>query len=217
MEQKNYTNVYIGLLTVLLSNAVVVYGVVSLNWSFFMVIYSYWFGEVISSVFDTIKLRTLKRRNEMPPFENEKQEKQGRFFFLFVYWVFIVAIVGFVTSSSNLYWENLSVIFFMDRVFNITILCVLLGELAIYWNAFFLSRNYDPKIIVAKSDMVNKKTMIMHLSIIFGTFAWFAMNSDKFFFHIDAGEYGNYAFMAVFVAIRLIGDLIGLKADFTRK
>jgi hypothetical protein len=217
MEEKNYNSFYTGLFMVLLSNGVVVYGVVSLNWSFFMVIYSYWFGEVISSAFDVVKLRTLKRRNELPYIENEKQEKQGRFFFLLVYWVFIVMIVGFITAPSNSFGENIRVIFFMNKIFNINILCVLLGEMAIYWSSFHARRNYDPKKVVAKNGMVNKKTLIMHISIIFGTFVWFAMNSDKFFFHIDAGEYGNYGFIMVFVVVRLIGDLAGLRAEFSGK
>lgn len=212
MINKNYTDVYIGLLFILLSNTLVVYGVVCLNWNFFTVIYAYWFGELISSVFDTIKISTLKHRNELPIFK-EKKEVNGRFFFLFLYWIFIVIIVGFITAPDKTYGDNIMVIFFLNKIFNINLLLVLLGELVLYLNVFFIVKKYNPETIVAQNSLLNKKTLILHMSIIFGTFSWFAMNTDKFFFHIDLGEYGNYGFMFVFVTIRIIGDLIGLKTS----
>jgi hypothetical protein len=215
MGKKNLTSIYIGLASILFSNAVVVYGVTSLNWNFFMVIYAYWFGEVISSLFDKIKVRTLKSRNELPA-RIEPEENVGRFFFLFIYWVFIVVIAGFVTAPEKTYIENILVILFLNKFFDISILFVLLGEFAMYWNSFFIEKNYNPQTIVANNSMMNKKTIIMHISIIFGAFAWFALNTDKFFFHIDAGEFGSYGFMIVFVVIRLVGDLMGLRSDFSK-
>ena len=213
MKQKSPANFYINLCTLLLGNAAVVYGVVALNWNFFMVVYAYWFGELISTVFDKIKVRTLKSRKELT---NIEITNNGRFFFLFIYWVFIVLIVGFVTAPSKIYGENFMVILFLNNFFNLSLLCVFLGELAQYVNAFFIAKNYDPATIISDNNTLNKKTIIMHVSIIFGTLAWFTMNTDKFFSHIDAGKYGNYGFMIVFVIIRLTGDLIGLRADYKK-
>ncbi len=212
MEDKYTKDKYISLLAILLSNAVIVYGVLYLNWNFFMVIYSYWFGELISTLFDKIKYRTLVNRKELP-----KGQEEGRLFFLFIYWVFIIVIVGFVTAPEKTYMENILVILFLNKVFNLNLLMVFLGELGIYLHNFILFKNYKPENVIAKNNMMNKKTLIMHLSIIAGTFIWFSMHGDKFFFHIDAGKYGDYGFMMVFVVIRLAGDLIMLKKEFSAK
>jgi hypothetical protein len=196
-----------------LSNAAVVYGVLELHWNFFMVVYSYWFGELISSIFDKIKFKTLQHRDESLVI-TESNEGGGRFFFLFLYWVFIVVIVGFLTAPDNMYFENFMVLLFRNVFFNISLLFLLLGELFIYVKIFYFNRNYDPKRVIAKNGIMNKKTMVMHLSIIFGTFAWFAMNSDKFFFRIDAGKYGSYSFIIVFIVVRLAGDLMSIRAEY---
>ena len=209
MEKKNNLAVYIELLKILLSNGVVVYGVLYLGWNFFMVLYSYWFNEFLSSIADKVRFNTLKTRNQLP-FIKDKKLADGRFFILFIYWVFIVVIVGFVTAPSKTYGENLLVIFFMNKTFNLNLLFILLGEIVLYLNVFFILKNYSPDTIVLKNSMMNKRTMIMHISIIFGTFAWFATNTDKFFFHLDVGEYGPYGFMFVFIIIRIVGDFVGL-------
>ncbi len=215
MEKKNSFEVYISLLKILLSNAVVVYGVVYLSWNFFMVIYSYWFGELISSIVDKVRYTTLKNRDQLP--KVDAKQADGRFFFLFLYWIFIVIIVGFIVAPSKTYGENILVIFFMNKFFNLNLLFVLLGELALYFNTFFVSKNYEASEIVVQNSMMNKRTLIMHISIIFGTFAWFATNTDKFFFHIDVGEYGPYGFMIVFIVIRVIGDMLGLYTATAKK
>ena len=213
MGKKAKPDIYISLLFILLSNAVIVYGVLSLNWNFFMVLYSYWFGELISSVFDTIKYRTLKKRNELLE-ADENKETTGRFFFLFVYWVFIVILVGFITAPDKTWGDNIFVILFLNKTFNFNLFLLLFGELGLFFKNFILSKNYNAKNIISENSLLNKKTMIMHVSIIIGAFIWFAMNTDKFFFHINAGKYGTYGFMMTFVAIKLTGDLIVVKKNF---
>ena len=212
LEKKEKPDFYISLLSILLSNGIIVYGVLSLNWNFFMVLYTYWFGELFSSMFDKIKYRVLKNRNELPQEINEAQG--GRFFFLFVYWVFIVILVGFVTAPDKTWGDNLLVIIFLNKTFNLNLVFLLLGELGLFLRNFFLLRNYKAEKIIQENGMMNKRTMTMHISIIAGAFIWFAMNMDKFFFHINAGKYGTYGFMIAFVAIKLIGDLIALKKSF---
>lgn len=215
MGKKINWEVYISLLKILLSNAVVVYGVLYYDWNFFMVIYSYWFGELISSIFDKIRLKTLKSRGELPITEN-KGQTDGRFFFLFLYWVFIVIIVGFIVAPSKLYGENILVIFFLNKTFNLNLLLILLGEFVLCFGVFYISKRYDAAEIIAKNRLMNKRTLIMHVSIIFGTFAWFATNTDKFFFHVDIGKYGPFGFMIVFIIIRIVGDLVGFSNDFKK-
>ncbi len=213
LEKKNNSEIYLGLLSVLAVNAIVVYGVLFLKWNFFMVIYSYWFAEFISSLFDKLKYRTLKKRNEIHA-AGVKKESEGRFLFLFVYWVFIVLIAGFIAAPENTFGENIMVVLFMNKAFNINLLCIVLGEFALYYQRFVLHRNYDPEVVARKNTLMNKRTMVMHISIIAGAFVWFAMHFEGFFIHINPGKYGDYAFMLVFVGIRVVGELIGINVLF---
>ena len=210
-DDKNNSEKYIALLSIFLGNAIVVYGVLYLNWNFFMVLYSYWFAEFISSVFARIKFKTLIKRKELAPGD---AETDGRFLFLFVYWVFIVVIAGFIAAPEKTYGENLLVIFFMNKAFNINLLFVLLGEFALYYQRFILSRDYIPHQVVKSNSMMNKRTMIMHISIILGAFAWFSMHGERFFIHFDPGQYGDYIFMLIFVAVRILGESISLWSVF---
>lgn len=212
-EKRNNSEKYIAVLSIFLGNAIVVYGVLYLNWNFFMVLYSYWFAEFISSVFSRIKYRTLIKRKELIYEENSK-ETDGRFLFLFVYWVFIVVIAGFIAAPEKTYGENLLVILFMNKAFNINLLFILLGEFALYYQSFVLSRDYDPHQVVKANSIVSKRTMIMHISIIVGAFAWFSMHGERFFIHINPGQYGDFIFMLIFVAVRVLGESISLWAVF---
>jgi hypothetical protein len=210
LEKTQKTDLYISLASILISNGIIVYGVLDLNWNFFMVLYTYWFGELFSSMFDKIKYRVLKSRNELPPpvIKEANESQGGRFFFLFIYWVFIVVLVGFVTAPDKSWGDNILVIIFFNKTFNLNLIFLLLGELGLFLRNFILLRNYDPHYVVSENGIMNKRTMIMHISIIAGAFIWFAMNTDKFFFHINAGKYGTYGFMMTFVLIKLIGDAI---------
>lgn len=212
-EKKNNSDKYIALLSILIGNAIVVYGVLYMNWNFFMVLYSYWFAEFISSVFAKIKYRTLMKRKEIMAQDSEN-DSSGRFLFLFVYWVFIIVLAGFVAAPENTYKENLLVIFFMNKAFNINLLFAVITEFVLYYHRFVLAKEYNPQEVLTANSMVNKRTMIMHISIIFGAFGWFAMHHERFFIHLDPGKYGDYVFMLIFVAVRVIGESISLRSIF---
>jgi hypothetical protein len=204
--RKGTTDLYIQMATILMANLVVVYGVFFLHWNFFMIIYSYWFAEFITSFFGYLKVRMLRQRGELP----REVAASDNFFFLFIYWVFIVVLVGFVIAPDKMYGENLKTLLFMNGAFNLSVLVILLGELGAFLQAFVLTRSYQVSDFVHRSKIMNKRMMVMHLSIIVGTFAWFAMYSDNFFFRIEGGQYAEYIFMLVFVAIRFVAELWSL-------
>lgn len=200
----------IRIISILLSNGIALYGVFYLNWNFFMILYSYWFSEIIASGFERLGYYTIKKRQELS-IKQDIPKNDGRFFFLGIYWVFIVIVAGFITAPAEDYGANIRVIFFLNSSFTINILLILIGEFMLYLNTFHINRKYDAMEIAQSLGTLNKRTLVMHLSIIFGTFAWFAMNTDKFFFKIDVGKYGEYGFMIVFIVIRVVGDLMGLR------
>lgn len=208
LAKKNNFDLLVRILSILLSNGMVVYGVLYLNWNFFMVIYSYWFAELVSSVFDKIKYRTLKKRNELSGLVLGK-ESDGKFLFLFVYWIFIVLIAGFLAAPENTIGENIVVLLFMKRAFNISLLIMIIGELLVYCQQFILSRHYTAEEVIKANSLTNKRTMIMHIAIIAGAFIWFAMHVDHFFIHINPGKYGDSIFMIIFVGIRIMGEVLG--------
>lgn len=210
VEKKNNVVLLVRLLSILVSNGIVVYGVVYLNWNFFMVIYSYWFAELVSSVFDRLKYRLLKKRNELAGLSLGK-ESDGKFLFLFVYWIFIVLIAGFLAAPENTIGETIMVLLFIKRSFNISLLIMILGQLLVYLQAFILKKHYTAEEVVKANSLTNKRTMTMHIAIIAGSLIWFTMHVDHFFIHINLGKYGDSIFLIVFVGIRIIGEMLEMK------
>ncbi len=156
------------------------------------------------------------KRGELLRSSGEKKP-EGRFLFLFVYWVFIVLIAGFILAPENTFGENLLVVLFMNKSFDITLFCMVAGELIVYYQQFMLSRNYQAEVVVRQNSMLNKRTMVMHISILLGAIAWFSMYAENFFIHIEPGKYGAYSFMLIFVGIKLVGELLGVVQSFQGK
>jgi hypothetical protein len=131
--------------------------------------------------------------------------------FLFVYWIFIVLIAGFLAAPENTIGENIVVLLFMKRAFNISLAVMILGELLVYCQQFVLNRHYTAAEVVMANTLTNKRTMTMHIAIIVGALLWFTMHVEHFFIHINPGQYGDYLFMMAFVGIRIIGEILGMK------
>lgn len=176
-----------------------------------MILYAYWFSEFGTTLAERIVLYRLKKRGVSIK-EEELKQGDGKLFFLFIYWVFIVVVAGFITAPESAYVENIRVLLFHNTSFNLNLLITGMATGYFYIHLLYLSKEHPNVDAVSKSyATMGKRTLVMHVSIILGTFVWFAMNKDSFFFNIDVGEYGAHGFMLVFVFIKLSGDLIGLK------
>ncbi len=209
-KKKNKFDRYIRLLTILMSIVLVTYGVYSMHWSFFMVVYSYWFAECIVSVFDRVKYYTVLRRKELSSVARGK-EQEGKFLFLFVYWVFIVFIVGFIAAPENTFGENMKVVFFMNKSFNSVLFCVLAGELTRYVHSFVLHRKYHPGVIEVLNNTLPVRTKFMQVSVLLSSFLWLMMYQDYFSLGWSPGGNGELVLLLVLVLIRAVGELIELR------
>jgi hypothetical protein len=195
-----------------MANTISIYGVVFEHWNFFMVIYLYWYAEVISTIFDLIKLKTARRQqgDKMKHYKESFDMRKTNFFFLGVYWVFIIVLLAVVMSTKEQWIDNFRVIFFMDLIFNINLFVIVTMQLRNYIYEFIIRKDYNMEALKAEVTMIGRRSMVLHISIIFGTFAWFASNSDKFFFKINLGPYSDYAFAGVFMIIKIISDIYSL-------
>ncbi len=67
---------------------------------------------------------------------------------------------------------------------------------------------YEKDMSQKHNQPFSTQMLVLHLSIILGTFLYFAANTDKFFFRIDLGEAGEFAFVIVFAAIQTIAEVM---------
>lgn len=58
-----------------------------------------------------------------------------------------------------------------------------------------------------QNQQFSTQMIVLHLSIIFGTFLYFAANTDKLPIQIDLGAAGQFAFVIVFAAIQTIAEV----------
>ncbi|HVD96612.1 MAG TPA: DUF6498-containing protein [Cytophagaceae bacterium] len=209
LENKKNVDRALTVLTVLLSNGIVVYGILFLHWSFFMVLYSYWFGELIVSIFERIAYQRVKKRKELTSSVGRK-ESEGRFFFLLVYWLFIVLVVGFIAASENKFGENLIVMSFRDRPFNISILVVFIGTALLYYRDFIRYNDYRPAAVAMANSLLNKRTVLMHIAVLSSAFLWFCTHVKHFFIYVPLGKQGDLVFLLLLAAVRLAGDVFWL-------
>ncbi|WP_154657149.1 hypothetical protein [Hugenholtzia roseola] len=244
---------YFDFLSSLLADFLMLYGVIKGQERFFSVLYLYWWREWLRTWYQLVLLYFWHKKQ---PFE-EKVWKELRtrvrspFFFLGIYWVFIVILVGFVLAfdgEERLY--NLQTLFFKNQIFNYSLLLIL-GGFLLNGLRFFYTKKEGAGFEIDENDLeeilesekenqlqhknhtnslpfalpqqntLSKEALTMHLSIILGTLAWFALNTDKFSWGIAIqkmlhhlidpaliAQYRPFAFVVVFVALKIGFDLI---------
>lgn len=159
----NKTAKYISLFVILAFTIVEVY---YKQTSIFYILYLFWFDEFIKTVFERITYTFKKDKIENPL--KFLQNVKGKFFMLFVYFVFIVIVFGLVIDRKDfdLIGVNLTVLAFQNTFFNFSIVTFVLREFYLYMN---LSRNNDDNYSVSNG------IVILHLSIILGIFSWYLL------------------------------------------
>jgi hypothetical protein len=123
-----------------------------------------------------------------------------------LYYVFIVVIVGFLIPPKEHYISNIQTIFFSNQSFNINLLFIVLSEVWLFLKLrnHLANFQYNPQHY---QYGISKRSFILHVSIIFGTILWAAIHRPDFIFQLNLGEMGNYVFIFVFVAIKILSDL----------
>ena len=162
MLNSNLTQLYtknIALLRFLLSlfiNAFTFFGIIVWKWNFFTVIYLYWAEEVIRIFFKLIENRIDYSQIQISTSEF-KEKNNGTlflFFFMGLYFVFIVLIVGVIIPSREEMGENLSTVLFLDTEFNLNLLLAVVSEIVIL-SYVFVSYNKNKSEKQSKEE-INK-------------------------------------------------------------
>lgn len=134
-------------------------GLINKEVSVFYIIYLFWFQEFIRTLFDVIFL--LKQAKTVNQKFEVLKSSFGNFFLLFIYFVFIVLIFGFMLNSndSSLLGKNILVLFFKNWFFNINLILF-----SVEYFIFKHNQNTFQYPIV----IFNRRHIILHLSIILG-------------------------------------------------
>ncbi len=67
---------------------------------------------------------------------------------------------------------------------------------------------YQQDMVKSQNQGFSAQMLILHVSIILGTLLYFAANTDKLPIQIDLGAAGEFAFVIVFAAVQMIGEIM---------
>lgn len=194
----------------LLFTAYTVYAIITGNVNVFFLIYIFWIDEFLKTLFDLFRYLFLKENiKDAIDFLNNLK---ARFFMLFLYFVFIVILYGFVFSFGETYesiGNNILILFFRDTAFNICFLTLLAREI----NGFIISI-YKKDVI---SVSVNSSGIItLHVSIILGAFAWAAVNNKFDWININLGSLNNYIYIFPFIVIKFLFEMYEIRSNYKK-
>ncbi len=199
------------------------YNVFVLKASFFYLLYLYWFDECIRTVGVWVRVRSTKFIADVE--EKDKkiivngEEKpltpamsvNLRIFFLFLYFVFIVFGFGFMLtlfSDVDNLGANISVFMFQNMGFNINVGIFLLREIVSYLYDFVIYKRFNAQHLMPFPETIDKRTLVLHLSIILGGGTWVLSQHDLLFgIDLTTGKYG-YVLIIPFVVIRFIVEIV---------
>ena len=169
---------------------ITVFSIINQETTVFYLLFLFWCDEFIRTLFDGFGY--FFRKVTIKNLSNYLSNVKSRFFFLFVYLVFIVFIFGLIIDWKNgdLVIDNLSVLFFKNNLFNYTVLTFLVREIFLFFN------NKNP--LEAKS-ILSKGIIILHISLVLGIFFWFISSQKIDFFK----EYAALISIVPFLILKL--------------
>ena len=194
----------INIVFLLLFNLFALYAIFYQNSSVFFVVYLFWFDELIRSISIFIQLKIC---NETA-FKNPEFTKpialinvKVRFFFLFIYSVFIVIVYGLFfhlsSEKTDILGENIQIFTFGDISFNICLMIAFSREI-LQIRITHINRGRA----LMEFDAMSGNMLTLHLSIIFGAFLW-AITSGKFqALHLNFGLLNGFAYIIPFFIIK---------------
>jgi hypothetical protein len=207
----------INILLLLLFTAYGLYSVLYDNANLFFIIYLFWFDELIRNISLYIQ---VKMKIEQPAQPHEFDQRQAlslvktRFFFLFIYSVFITLVFGFFFHLDNrdALVRNVQIFFFSDLPFNICISIAIVREIFQIRQARLTRYEALPVF-----SAMNGQLLTLHLSLILGGFLW-AITSGKFKgFTLDLGTFNQYAICLPFFIIKFSIDFYHIRSQQNNK
>ena len=202
----------INILFLLLFSAYAIYSIVYQNASIFFIVYLFWFDELIRSISMCIQIRMYKQDlRTVREFTKEQalSNIKSRFFFLFIYSVFIVIVFGLffhlAKDNSDDLVRNIRIFFFRDIAFNICIMIAIVREI-VQIRTISLNR-YAP---IPSFGAMSGNLLTLHISIILGAFLW-AITSGKFTsISFTLGSLNKYAIILPFFIVKFCVDIYAI-------
>ncbi|SEF59351.1 hypothetical protein SAMN05421847_0404 [Halpernia humi] len=136
-----------------------IYALYNKEISVFYMLYLFWWQALIE-IFTVIIINFKKTKN----FINSAKLVSSSFFLMFIYFIFIIVLFGFVFAFRNedLIMLNFQVFFFRNTTFNLNILLMLIFAV-LYFNSekniFYANQNFG---------VFSNRMLILHVSIILG-------------------------------------------------
>lgn len=199
----------INILFLLVFSAYAIYSIVYQNASIFFIIYLFWFDELIRSI--SMYIQVKMHREDLHIVREFTKEKalnnvKSRFFFLFVYSIFIVIVFGLFfhldKENSDALVRNIKIFLFRDIAFNVCIMIAVVREI-IQIRTTSLNK-YAP---IPSFGAMSGNLLTLHISIILGAFMW-AITSGKFAsFSFTLGSFDRYAIILPFFLIKFCVDV----------
>lgn len=193
------------LLSIFLFAALTTYLIFTDRANIFFLIYIFWWDEFLKTLFGLLNRTFQKQRiDNLSAFSNSLKQ---RLFMLFIYFVFIVVVFGFVlafkSDTSNAI-RNFQILLFHNAGFNAALIFIILRELSTY---IFADKNEK---ITDKSLSFGALT-VLHVSIILGMVVW-AFASGQFKIYKGVGEHADKFVILPFILIKFFFDWYNLKS-----
>lgn len=187
-----------------ISNALQVYGILVLGWHFFPILYLWWWEELVLSIFGVLKLRRMRPFLSQQESEADVQEGErsarGRFFLLFVYFVFVVVMGGFLFAPRESYITNLITLVFRNNVFNFNLLLFIAMQAGLYWRDFYQNQNFETTDVSVLRTTFDLRSSIIHVGLLVGAVLSFLLQKYGLF-------KTEHAFMFGFMLVKTLVEL----------
>ena len=136
-----------------------IFGLLKGEVTVFYIIYLFWFQEFVRTCVDLFFIVKQRKSDGEPGFT--RNTMFGGFFLLFVYWVFIVVLFGFMLNFRDVeqFSTNVQVFVMKNWYFNLTLILFFV-EYAMYR---YFENKKDLEI-----QIFNRRHIILHISIILG-------------------------------------------------
>lgn len=171
----------------------------------FFLIYIFWWDEFIKTIFGLFN--QIFRKSQIENSLTYSTLLKERFFMLFVYFIFIVVIFGFILSfASNDFQKNyitFEVLFFRNWGFNLSLLFIICREIV-------HCKTIDKTEKISDENLSFGALIVLHVSIILGVLLW-ALASGKFKIFDGVHENADKFIILPFILIKLLFDWINLK------
>lgn len=100
----------------LASNGILLYGIVMLSWPIFPLVYLWWWEGLLSTAVNIFISKRL----------GIKEARWGQLSIYFIYWIFVVVVLGVIATSNDGMFNNLVIVMFQDKLFNLCLLLLIL-------------------------------------------------------------------------------------------